>query len=239
MTQRLSKSNAFITGLALLGLVFSMASHADEKTLSVTGSGSASAVPDQVSLTFWIEERGDQLTSQKHTVDETTKRLVNDLRDKGVDDKNIRSYQLHIRPRYEQNDDGKREQNGFVVQREIAVTLTNPDSYDNIIDQALARGVTRVGRVQFEISDQQKLYEQALVSAYQQAKAKAQRLASTAGLVISGTISIAEQSASQPVMMRMADSAGHSESVSLPGEQSIDARLSVTFSTEPANSTEK
>lgn len=239
MTQHLSKSSALFIGLAFLGLLFSVASHADEQTLSVTGSGSASAVPDQVSLTFWIEERGDQLTSQKHTVDDTTQRLVNDLRDKGVDDKNIRSYQLHIRPIYEQNDDGKREQNGFIVQREVAVTLTNPDDYDSIIDQALARGVTRVGQVQFEISDQQKLYEQALVNAYQQAKAKAQQLASTAGLTLSGTVSIAEQSASQPVMMRMADSSGRSESVSLPGEQSIEARLNVTFSTEPTHRAEK
>jgi uncharacterized protein YggE len=118
------------------------------------------------------------------------------------------------------------------VQREVQVTLLEPENYDSIIDLALARGVTRVGQVKFEISDQQGLYEQALVNAYQQAKAKAERLATAAGLELRSTLSIAEQSMSRPVTMQMAEMSSRSDKVSLPGQQTIEARVEVTFLTQ-------
>ncbi|HAS23305.1 MAG TPA: hypothetical protein DCR51_09300, partial [Idiomarina loihiensis] len=133
---------------------------------------------------------------------------------------------------YEQNDDGKTEQDGFVVQREVQVTLLEPENYDDIIDLALARGVTRVGQVRFEISDQQGLYQQALINAYKQAKNKAERLATAAGLELTGTLSIAERSMSRPVVMQMAEMSSRSDKVSLPGQQTIEAQVEVIFSTQ-------
>ena len=230
MTHSHSKSRFLLISLAFLTALFATVTQANERTISTSGTGSVSAIPDQMSLTFWIEERGNKLSSQKTLVDDTTNRLINDLNRKGVEDKDIRSYQLQVYPRYEQNDDGKTEQNGFVVQREVQVTLTEPENYDSIIDLALARGVTRVGQVRFEISDQQGLYEQALINAYEQAKAKAERLATSAGLKLSDTLSIAEQSMSRPVMMQMAEVSSRSDKVSLPGQQTIEARVEVTFS---------
>ncbi|WP_404396871.1 SIMPL domain-containing protein [Idiomarina loihiensis] len=232
MTQSNSKSRFLFVCLVFLTAGFTTFAQADERTLSISGSGSVSAIPDQMSLTFWIEERGNKLSSQKSMVDDTTSRLINDLNDKGVEDKDIRSYQLQIYPRYEQNDDGKREQDGFVVKREVQITLLEPENYDKIIDLALARGVTRVGQVQFEISDQQGLYQQALVNAYEQAKNKAERLATAAGLKLTGTLSIAERSMSRPMVMQMAEMSSRSNKVSLPGQQTIEAQVEVIFSTK-------
>ncbi|RUO73381.1 SIMPL domain-containing protein [Idiomarina ramblicola] len=236
MTHSHSKSRFLLVSLAFLTALFATVTQANERTLSTSGTGSVSAVPDQMTLTFWIEERGNKLSSQKTLVDETTNRLIKDLNNKGVDDKDIRSYQLQIYPRYEQNDDGKTEQNGFVVQREVQVTLLEPENYDSIIDLALARGVTRVGQINFEISDQQGLYEQALINAYKQARAKAQRLATSAGLELIGTLNIAEQSMSRPVVMQMAEASSRSDKVSLPGQQTIEARVEVTFSIQSQES---
>ncbi|MDV6328723.1 SIMPL domain-containing protein [Idiomarina sp. Sol25] len=232
MTQSNSKSRFLFVCLVFLTAGFTTFAQADERTLSISGSGSVSAIPDQMSLTFWIEERGNKLSSQKSMVDDTTSRLINDLNDKGVEDKDIRSYQLQIYPRYEQNDDGKREQDGFVVKREVQITLLEPENYDKIIDLALARGVTRVGQVQFEISDQQGLYQKALVNAYEQAKNKAERLATAAGLKLTGTLSIAERSMSRPMVMQMAEMSSRSNKVSLPGQQTIEAQVEVIFSTK-------
>lgn len=232
MTQSNSKSRFLFICLAFLTAGFTTFAQADERTLSISGSGSVSAIPDQMSLTFWIEERGNKLSSQKSVVDDTTNRLIKDLNRKGVEDKDIRSYQLQIYPRYEQNDDGKTEQDGFVVQREVQVTLLEPENYDSIIDLALARGVTRVGQVKFEISDQQGLYQQALINAYKQAKNKAERLATAAGLELTGTLSIAERSMSRPVVMQMAEMSSRSDKVSLPGQQTIEAQVEVIFSTK-------
>ena len=203
--------------------------------LRVSGSASVSAVPDQASLTFTIEQRGNKLSSLKTQVDQYTTALIDDLRQRDIPDRNIRSYQLNVYPQYDTSGDGKREQSGFVVMRSLEVTLPSLELYDQIIDLALAQGVTRVGQVQFEVSNQQQLYQQALQQAFNNARQKATFIADTAGVIIDGVLHIEEQSMSQPIMMQMAELDTRSKSPSLPGEQQIEARLNVIFSIKNTN----
>ncbi len=203
--------------------------------LRVSGSASVSAVPDQASLTFTIEQRGNKLSSLKTQVDQYTTALIDDLRQREIPDRNIRSYQLNVYPQYDTSGDGKREQSGFVVMRSLEVTLPSLELYDQIIDLALAQGVTRVGQVQFEVSNQQQLYQQALQQAFKNARQKATFIADTAGVIIDGVLHIEEQSMSQPIMMQMAELDTRSKSPSLPGEQPIEARLNVIFSIKNTN----
>jgi len=203
--------------------------------LRVSGSASVSAVPDQASLTFTIEQRGNKLSSLKTQVDQYTTALIDDLRQREIPDRNIRSYQLNVYPQYDTSGDGKREQSGFVVMRSLEVTLPSLELYDQIIDLALAQGVTRIGQVQFEVSNQQQLYQQALQNAFKNARQKATFIADTAGVIIDGVLHIEEQSMSQPIMMQMAELDTRSKSPSLPGEQQIEARLNVIFSIKNTN----
>lgn len=229
MTKSYLKSSILSVCLLVLTASIHQVAQAAEQRITATGNGSVSAVPDLMRVTFWIEERGNKLSSQKTLVDNTTERLLNDLLKKEVAEKDIQSYQLQIYPQYEQDSDGKTKQSGFIVRREVKVTLRTPEDYDDIIDLALARGVTRVGQIQFEISDQQTLYQQALIQAYKQARMKAEQLADTAGLDITGTLSITERSISRPFMMQMAEASVRSDKVSLPGQQTIEASVEAVF----------
>ena len=230
MTKSYLKSSVLSVCLLVLTAGFHQVTQAAEQRITSTGNGSVSAVPDLMRVTFWVEERGNKLSSQKTVVDNTTERLLNDLIKKDIAEKDIQSYQLQIYPHYEQDSDGKTKQSGFLVRREIKVTLRNPENYDNIIDLALSRGVTRVGQIQFEISNQQTLYQQALIQAYKQAQMKSEQLAETAGLALTGTLSITERSISRPFMMQMAEASVRSDKVSLPGKQTIEASVEVVFS---------
>ena len=224
------KPTLILTACLLILISFtSQAQSSPANSITVSGSATVSAVPDRASLSFTIEQRGNKLSSLKTQVDQASRRLIDDLLDHDIAEKNIRSFQLHVYPRYENSDNGKQRQSGFVVMRSIDVTLPSLDDYDQIIDLALAQGVTRVGQIQFEVSDQDALYQQALQKAYQTALEKAQFLAATAQLEIGATLRIDEQSMSQPVTFQMSEMSSRSKSPSLPGEQSIDARLQVQF----------
>ena len=114
-----SRNIIIATAIAVLASV-SFGATAQTKTadqIRVTGAASASAVPDQVSLQFSIEQRGDKLSAMKGLVDQTTEKLLRDLVKRDVPERNIRSYQLQVYPQY-QNDDGQTKQDGFVVMRE-------------------------------------------------------------------------------------------------------------------------
>ena len=203
--------------------------------IRVSGSASVSAVPDQATLNFTIEQRGNKLGALKTQVDQLTTGLIGDLLERDIPRTHIQSFQLNVYPQYEADDDGKREQNGFVVLRTIDVKLTSLDGYDQIIDLALAQGVTRVGQIQFQVSDQQALYQQALQRAFNDAKRKASLIAETAAVSIGKVMHIDEQSASRPVMYEMAAMSSRAKSPSLPGEQQIEAQVNVLFSIAQKN----
>lgn len=203
--------------------------------ISVSGAASVSAVPDQASITFTIEQRGSKLSALKTQVDQYTTRLIDDLIERDIPRDNIRSFQLSIYPQYETNGDGKREQDGFVVSRNIDVTLPDLALYDQIIDLAIAQGVTRVGQVRFEVSNQQQLYQQALQKAFENARSKAEFIATTAGLDLVSVLNVEEQSMARPVMFEMAAMDSRAKSPSLPGAQEIEARLGVVFSVAAKN----
>lgn len=224
------KPTLILTACLLILISFtSQAQSSATNSITVSGSATVSAVPDRASLSFTIEQRGNKLSSQKTQVDQASRRLIDDLLEHDIAAQNIRSFQLHVYPLYENSDNGKQRQSGFVVMRSIDVTLPSLENYDQIIDLALAQGVTRVGQIRFEVSDQDALYQQALQKAYQTALQKAQFLATTAQLEIGATLRIDEQSMSQPVTFQMAEMSSRNQSPSLPGEQSIDARLQVQF----------
>ncbi|OIN01746.1 hypothetical protein BFR57_06690 [Idiomarina sp. MD25a] len=197
--------------------------------IRVTGAASASAVPDQVSLQFSIEQRGDKLSAMKDRVDQSTQKLLRDLMKRDIPDRNIRSYQLQVYPQY-QNDDGQTKQDGFVVMREISITLPDIEQYDQIVDLALAQGVTRVSQVRFEVSNQKELYQRALADAFAAARDKATQLAGVAEREVGSVLEITEQSYPRPVVFHMAEARMDAKSASMPGEQQIEARIEVVFS---------
>lgn len=216
------------TCLALLMSLTAQAQTTTDHTITTSGSGSVAAVPDQAELSFTIEQQGNKLTSLKTQVDQISQRLNQQLLNKGIAERHIRSLQLSVYPRYETKD-GERQQVGFVVRRNVEVTLTDLEHYDSIVDLALAQGVTRIGQLQFTVSNQAELYQQALQLAYKNAQQKAQFLADSAELTLGSALSISEQSSSRPVVMQMAEASARSGSASMPGEQQVDARVSVSF----------
>ncbi|MAD52928.1 MULTISPECIES: SIMPL domain-containing protein [unclassified Idiomarina] len=228
-----SPTRNFVIATALAFLV-SMSFNATAQArnpdqIRVTGAASASAVPDQVSLQFSIEQRGDKLSAMKDRVDQSTQKLLRDLIKRDIPERNIRSYQLQVYPQY-QNDDGQTKQDGFVVMREISITLPDIEQYDQIVDLALAQGVTRVSQVRFEVSNQKDLYQRALADAFAAARDKATQLAGVAEREVGSVLEITEQSYPRPVVFHMAEARMDAKSASMPGEQQIEARIEVVFS---------
>lgn len=228
-----SPTQNFVIATALAFLV-SMSFNATAQArnpdqIRVTGAASASAVPDQVSLQFSIEQRGDKLSAMKDRVDQSTQKLLRDLIKRDIPERNIRSYQLQVYPQY-QNDDGQTKQDGFVVMREISITLPDIEQYDQIVDLALAQGVTRVSQVRFEVSNQKDLYQRALADAFAAARDKATQLAGVAEREVGSVLEITEQSYPRPVVFHMAEARMDAKSASMPGEQQIEARIEVVFS---------
>lgn len=194
----------------------------------VHGQGATQVVPDTMQFTMWVEAAGNQLSPLKTQVDQITATLLRDFQARDVKREDIRSFQLSISPRYKREDD-RSVQDGFQVSRQIEVTLRDTDNFDTLIDFALAQGVTRVGSIQYRVGEPTEASQQALLNAIEDAHRKGALMAKHSDRSLGSVISIREQSSGGHTPVYRMAASSMSMDVSEPGQQSIQARVEVTF----------
>lgn len=201
---------------------------AAEKTLSVSASASVQAVPDQVQLTVNVERTGMDIPALKAEVDGITAKLIERLREQNVAETAIQSHALRVYPQH-RYDEGEQKLVGYQVNRRMVVDFASIEQHAEFLEFALNNGVQRVDEPVFSVSNADELYQQALTEAIALARAKAERMANAAGVAIKGVQSLQESSQQAPVVRYRVAQAAMADSVSLPGQQSIEARIAVVF----------
>jgi len=114
----------------------------------------------------------------------------------------------------------------FVAEREVSVTFTDLALYPETLEFAAALGQVEMQPVELLHSKAAELYEQALITAVDDAKRKASVLAKQSGAKIGAVISINELSIGQPMLRKMAMSV---DSGMETGTQMVRAEVSVVF----------
>lgn len=199
-----------------------------ERTLSVSASASVEAVPDRVQLTLNVERTGMDIPALKTEVDTITANLIQQLKTQNVPETAIQSYALRVYPQH-RYDDGEQKLIGYQVARRIVVDFATIDQHAEFLEFALNNGVQRVDEPVFSVSNTEALYQQALTEAITLARAKAERMASAAGVSLGKVYSLQESSHQAPVVRYRVAQAEMADAVSLPGQQSIEAQVAVVY----------
>lgn len=218
------KISLLLASFAMLLSVSAYASDAD--TITVNAQGSVYGVPDTMRFNLWVESEGTKLTPLKARVDQITEALLSDLQARDIERKDLRSFRLNIQPKYERHGDQMR-QDGFSVTRQIEVTLRDTEHFDQIIDFALAQGVTRIGQINYRIDDTRPLAQQAMLNAIDNAHDKAALMASHSKRELGDIISIREVQGGTPGIYMRADSSAMN--VSEPGQEAVNVNIEVVF----------
>lgn len=200
-------------------------------SINVQGQGAVAVTPDAYSVTFILEEKGETVAKLNKHLSGELDEVVKFLLKQGVKEENIQSMQVRLNPYFDNTTTG-REQSGFVLSREIQITHSELSSYDKIIDGVLGRGVDRIQQFEFVASGQSNAYEQALITAVSDAKARAALLAKELGVKVGDVVAISESGGNMPVPVMRAKAFAEDMSASMPGQQQINARVNVTFSIE-------
>ncbi len=119
--------------------------------------------------------------------------VIDSLRHQGVAEKDIQTTTLSLNPVYDYRTDGEQPRLiGYNLTNAVVATIRNLDVVGDAIDGALGAGATSLDGVTFRVADQAAAEKQAREAAMAEARAKAQTLASAAGVSISGVASISE-----------------------------------------------
>ncbi|WP_394220275.1 SIMPL domain-containing protein [Alteromonas gracilis] len=224
----LSRSSLLVSvGIALSAPWLSVQA-AQEAVINVQGVGAVEVTPNAYSVTLVVEEEGDTVGKLNTQLDSDLRSVVKFLLNQGLEEKHIQSMQVRLQPRYVNTPQG-RQQQGFTLSRDISITSTDLDSFDKVLDGVLKRGVDRIQQFNFISLSEGSAYQQALVAAVKDAKQRAQLLAKELQIEVGEVVAISETGGNMPIPVMRAEAFSKDMSMSLPGQERVEARINVSF----------
>jgi uncharacterized protein len=200
---------------------------ASGRTITVTGNGSATAVPDRASWSFSVDTRGATASAALSSNADAANAIVAALKSAGVAAADLQTTEVSLDPQTSQ--DGTKII-GYAASSSVSVTAAIGSS-GALVDAAVKAGATGVSGPSLALSDQDALYADALKSAIANADAKAKTIADATGVQLGDVQTVVEGSSSPPVVWGAVDKAAPSAgSISVePGTQEVDATVTVTY----------
>ena len=144
----------------------------------VTGSGSASGVPDFAKLSLAVSVTADTVADARNSAAESMKDVRAALKRQRILDSDIATSHFRIHPQYEYGPDG-REQVGYTVSNGLTVTVRDTDKVAAVIDSAISAGGDHLvfNNLGFSFSDPAELVKKAREAAVADMREKASQLA--------------------------------------------------------------
>jgi hypothetical protein len=167
-----------------------------------------------------------------------------------VADQHVQTDYVSIEPRYRNGYYEDRDFVGYFVHKTVVITLRDLDKFESVLGEALSAGVNYVHGIEFRTTELRKHRDEARALAIRAAREKAEALAGELDQTVGEPIQIEEvqnywwsgysswwggrhgSSMTQNVIQELGAGAMSAGGEIAPGQISINARVSVSFSLE-------
>lgn len=206
-----------------------------ERSITVSASGSARAVPDIAHITTGVISDAETARAALTANSAQMRKVVDGLRAAGIDAQDIQTQHFAVHPRYHHPKTGGAPQLvGYQATNSVRVTVRDLGKLGEVLDQVVSLGSNQTGGITFEVSNADKLKDEARRAAMANALRRARLLAGEAGAKVGQVLAIAEEVSGpihRPAVMARAAMAAESVPVEA-GSQSLEARVTVTWALE-------
>ncbi len=205
------------------------------KTVTVSGKSSVYSTPDKAEVNVGVRTREADAAAAQEKNAETVDKVIQALKDLGVDGKSIRTTGYNIWQEYNYETDTVR---GYNVTTNLTVKDLDIDLAGEVISTAVANGVNEMNGISYSCSDYYECYEKALEAAVDAARKKANVLAKAAGseigevqALVEGYQDMSARYSNSSISMDAAEekSVGSMAASVMPGESEISAEVTVTW----------
>lgn len=193
----------------------------EARTVTVTGTGSVSSVPDRAEVSFGVESRADTAKAALAANAAEMRKVIDALRRAGARD--IRTQWVSVAPRVVESGAIA----GFTASNSVSAT-TDVAKAGALVDTAVAAGANQVYGPSLSTGDAESLYRQALKAAVGQARERAEVLAAAAGAKVGAVTAIVEGGGGPIAYAKTASVAAEATPIE-PGQQQTTATVAVTF----------
>lgn len=172
-------------------------------TISVSGEGEVSAVPDIATFSVTVQERADDVTTAQTKATEKGNEIIAYLKGQDIDEKDIKTADYSVYPRYEYQNavctsgycpPGKQVLDGYEVTQTINVKVRDTEKAGALLSGVGSLGASSVSGLTFAVDDEDGLKSAAREKAIAQADEKAEELARQLGVHLVRVVGFNESS---------------------------------------------
>ncbi|MEL6527646.1 MAG: SIMPL domain-containing protein [Chloroflexota bacterium] len=203
-----------------------------ERTITVTGNGSAFGDPDIAVIVLGVEQSSTSISEAYANVNTRLDAIVADLTALGIAENDIQTMDLNIFTNQGIGSMGGASQVEYFVSNRISVIVRDLEMLENVIDTAVSEGANNVFGLNFLISDTSELEATARIDALDQARDRAQQIADALGVELGQVQTVVEdggsfvRSSAESTEMAM----GGGNATIERGQLSVSVSVRVTYS---------
>ena len=204
--------------------------------IAVSGAGEVYGTPDTLQMRFGVSVLRPSVDDAVGDAAALADGLISSLESSGVAQEDIQTANYSINPEYDYSGDQRRLV-GYRVTNTVVAKIRDLDSAGSVIDATVASvgDEIQVSGVSFSIEDDTELIAAARTAAWDDALAKAEQLATLAGIELGEAVMISESFSSPAPLPVYRDFAAADEAAfETPieaGQQQVAVTLQVRFST--------
>ena len=204
-----------------------------DRTVTVSATGSVLAAPDEATIATGVTSEAKTARDALTKNTEAMKKVIEELKSQGVEAKDIQTTQFNVEPVYVYPKEGQPPSvTGYRVNNMLGVRVRNLDKLGGVLDQLVTAGANQMTGISCDVSKAETVKDDARKAAMENAKRRAQLLATAAGAEVGEVLQISEETSQQgprPVVFAK-QRAAMAESVPVErGEQELEARVTVTW----------
>ena len=201
-----------------------------EKTITVSGSGSVSVKPDLVYLKFLVKTSDWNVSNAVEKNAVNSNNVITAIKEVGVDQNDISTSDYRI-----SQDNSKDYPGMYTVYNYISVLIRNIDIAGKIVDVAVKdkTGANGITSFEFRVSDKSTALRQARTLAVQNAQDAASLLAGASGCKVGSVVSINENYTNTTPTLMKSNAAEFSASTKFePGSIDVSSNVTIKFNLE-------
>jgi hypothetical protein len=204
-------------------------------TVTVSGVGTVSAAPDMAEITSGVVTQAPTAAQALAANSQAMEQVLRSLTALGVAARDIQTTNVSVSPqrRVVRGEGRPPEIVGYEVTNQVRVKVRDLGQLGRVLDQQVAQGANSVYGIRFGLADPGPMLDEARKRAMADARRRAELYAAAASLTIGRVVAVQEAGATapRPEMAARVMTAGAVPVA--PGEQEIQASVSVTFLLEP------
>ncbi len=201
------------------------------RTFTVVGEGKEIAIPNVAEIRIGVITEGQDLKILQKDNAEKMNKIINFLKEVGIDEKDIKTENYSVSPKYDYYKYPYKIV-GYKISQDLKVKIRDLNKIGEILSQVVNYGANNISGPNFTVDEPEIYLEKAREKAIKNAKEKAEKIARSNGFRLGKIITIFESTPYDfyPTMLK---EAGGAETVPItqiePGSQEIKVQVNITY----------